>query len=39
MDIIGTQVVDINARLARLGPVPSPLTGVVSEWLNLALSI
>ena len=39
MDIIGTQVVDINAGLARSGPLPSPLTGVVSKWLNLALSI
>jgi len=36
IDIIGTQVVDINAGS---GPLPSPLTGVVPEWLNLALSI
>ena len=39
MDIISTQVVDINAGSAGSGPLPSPLTGVVPEWLNLALSI
>jgi hypothetical protein len=39
MDIVGVKPVILNAGSARLKPNSNRLTGAVSEWLELALSI